>query len=125
MAQQNDSSADRLSDSQTYGTDNQPFGNQQADNPDQNFQDNPENRNYGHRFTSAAVPHGVDPDLPYTLPTSMNPLAHPAVEGRPMLQFRVELDRSMEPNATTVGMLIALRANVALLPDAGHGMPHY
>ena len=67
----------------------------------------------------------MDPNLPYALAVDMNPLAHPAVEGKPMLQFRIELDRSMGPSATTVGMLIALGANVALLPDVGHGVPCY
>ena len=122
--QQNFGSTDRSPDLQPVRAYDQSFDNFQPDNPYQAAA-YADMENYGHRFTSAAVPRGVDPDLPYALPPSMNPLAHPAIEGRHMLQFRLELDRSMDTTATTVGLLIALRANVALMPDAGHGAPCY
>ena len=71
---------------------------------------------------NSPIPPGVAEDLPVCLPRNMNVLAHPAISGKTMTQFRIELDRPA-PLVTEVGMLFMLRTAIEWLVDAGHGPP--
>ena len=68
------------------------------------------------------VPQGVSAELPQCLTRFGNILGHPAIGGKTMAQFRIELDRPM-PYGTAVGMTHILRSLITGLPDAGHGRP--
>ena len=69
------------------------------------------------------VPQGVSAELPQCLTRFLgNIMGHPAIGGKTMAQFRIELDRPM-PYGTAVGMTHILRSLITGLPDAGHGRP--